>query len=186
MNLQWLSQGPGGVSASCANCGGTVCYWCWDSPDFVMCKEECERANPGNQSAINACVCRNCVRDELCGGVGTRVPGAYAWGAYSDETCIHQDEVNRVLVANDYAPIARDCRIGPRTCGASQVATSIDSSVGIPDTCFSRRNEWILPTRGPQGRPPSLPPLKTAGGGRGALLVLASLVGLAAYAYTQG
>lgn len=189
MLLEWdsqkprmLGQGPGGVSASCANCGGTVCYWCWDSPDFLMCKEECERQNPGNQAAINSCVCRNCVRDEICGGVGTRDPAAFAWGARSDETCIHQDEVNRVLRANGYAPINRDCILGPRTCGASRVATSIDSSVGIPSPCFGREREWIDPVRAGQAPPPPAPVAKKSRAGLVAALAALTIGGLVAYA----
>lgn len=185
MNLQWLSQGPGGVSASCANCGGTVCHWCWGVPEFEQCKLECEQQNAGNPAAISACVCRSCVNDAHCGGVGTRDPTAYAWGAYSQDTCEHQDEVNAVLTANGYAPIARDCRIGPRTCGASQVATEINPSVGIPSPCFARRSEWILPTKG-QPRPPPPPPIVAKKSDRGTLLILATIAGLAAYGYWGG
>lgn len=186
MNLQWLSQGPGGVSASCANCGGRVCWWCWDSPDFVECKNQCERDNFGNQAAINACVCQNCVNDAHCGGVGTRDPTAYAWGAYSQDTCDHQDEVNAVLTANGYAPIARDCRMGPLTCGASQVATEINPSVGIPSPCFARRSEWILPTKS-QPRPPPPPPppppvAKKSRAGLVAALAALTIGGLVVYA----
>jgi hypothetical protein len=183
MKLHWLSQGPGGVSASCSNCGGTVCWWCWASPDFVACKEECERNNAGNQAAIDACVCRNCVKDDLCGGVGTRNPHAYGWRVRSDETCIHQDEVNRVLVANGYNPIARDCILGPLTCGASRVATDIDASVGIPSPCFDHQSEWRLPTKAGQAPPPPAPVAKKRN--TGALLILGTLVGLAAYGYAN-
>lgn len=153
MTLEWLGQGPGGVHASCANCGGTVCWWCWGVPEFEACKLQCEQENAGNPSAIAACVCQSCVNDDHCGGVGTRDRTAFGWLTYSDETCIHQDEVNRVLTANGYNPIARDCKLGPLTCGASRVATDIDSSVGIPDTCFRHQNEWRLPTKVGQAPP---------------------------------
>jgi hypothetical protein len=183
MRLQWLSQGPGGVHASCANCGGTVCYWCWGVPEFEQCKTDCEQANAGNPAAISSCVCLNCVKDEVCGGTGTRDRQAYGWLTYSDETCIHQDEVNRVLTANGYNPIARDCKLGPLTCGASRVATDIDSSVGIPDSCFRHQSEWRLPTKVGQAPPPPQTVAKKGSGG--ALLILASLVGLAAYGYAN-
>jgi hypothetical protein len=183
MNLQWLSQGPGGVHASCANCQGTVCVWCWGVPDFEQCKLECEQQFAGDQAAISRCVCQSCVNDAHCGGVGTRDPTAYGWMVKSQDTCEHQDEVNRVLVANGYAPIARDCVLGPLTCGASRTATDIDSSVGIPSPCFQHQSEWKFPTK---GQPAPLPVVTKKKSRAGLIAGLAALTIGGLVIYAQG
>lgn len=94
---------------------------------------------------------------EVCfpsfGGTGTRI-NAYPWRTPSTETRLHQGEVNRVLAENGYQTIEVDGKLGALTCGASSVATGIDPSVGIPDTCFDHQSEWVLPSLIGQPPPP--------------------------------
>jgi hypothetical protein len=168
------------------------CDQCWRT-QFANAQRECNPGSDDYDECVNE-LARQFTRDRCFpnfGGTGTRID-AYPWGQLSDETCLHQDQVNAVLLANGYQAIARDCRTGPRTCGASSVATQIDPSVGIPDTCFAHQSEWVLPARATQPPPVEVPPVVTpvpttakAGVGAGGLALLAAAVLGGIYLVTQ-
>jgi hypothetical protein len=170
------------------------CDACWRE-QFAEAQRVC---NPGSDD-YDQCVeelARQLTRERCFpnfGGTGTRI-NAYPWQQVSNETCLHQDQVNAVLRDNGYQTVDRDCRLGPLTCGASSVATQIDPSVGIPDTCFAHQSEWVLPQKGPSPPPapapaptPLPPPAPTAskGMGAGGLALLAAAVLAGIYAVTQ-
>src|SRR6266542_2940027 len=186
------------------------CNRCWQE-QFANAQRSCVAANFEGFDSYNDCVnerARQFTREQCLpnfGGTGTRV-NAYPWGQYSAETCLQQDQVNAVLRANNYQPIARDCKTGPLTCGASSVATQIDSSVGIPDTCFAHQSEWVLPQAGqppvptPTACPAGMsrdvltgecvamappPAVKKAGVGTGGIVLLAAAALAGLYALTQ-
>jgi hypothetical protein len=208
MTIQWLGSaanvgrrtptfGPYGALGQISTFGECFanpdCDQCWRE-QFANAQREC---NPGSDD-YDECVndlARQLTRERCFpnfGGTGTRI-NAYPWRQSSNETCLHQDQVNAVLLANNFQPIARDCRLGPLTCGASRVATDIDPSVGIPDTCFAHQGEWVFPSeRGqppPVEPPPPLPPPPTpttAGGiGTGGLAFLAAALLGGLYYFTQ-
>jgi hypothetical protein len=169
------------------------CNRCWQE-QFRNAQIECNPGSDDYDECVNE-LARQFTRDRCFpnfGGTGTRI-NAYPWQIYSDETCLHQDQVNAVLIANGYQPISpRDCKIGPRTCGASSVATQIDPSVGIPDTCFAHQGEWVLPARAAQ-QPPvvPVPPVvitpttAKAGVGPGAVALLAAAAVAGYFLITQ-
>ncbi len=156
-SFQWLGQ----AAVSCANCGGTVCFWCWDSPDFRNCRQNCINRTPNDVAAYDACTCSECVNENMCGtgGVGTRAPGT-PWRTYDAEVCDYQRKINAVLTTHGYAPVGVDCKLGPRTCGAAAKASlellpEGDPAIpGIDSTCYEHQSEWIEPTRAGAAPPP--------------------------------
>jgi hypothetical protein len=174
------------------------CDACWRE-QFAAAQRACSTGFEGYDSR-DQCVnelARQFTREQCFpnfGGTGTRI-NAYPWRQSSDETCLHQDQVNAVLRDNGYQPIARDCKLGPLTCGASSVATQLDSSVGIPDTCFAHQGEWVLPAQAgapppvepAPAPPPPPPPAPTAskGIGAGGLALLAAVLAGGIWLVTQ-
>lgn len=144
-------------------------------PDYNACVEGRARAN-ASQVCIPACEAY------------LRGSGDFPWGVYSEETCTVQDEINSILTnpnvargqkaaGDTYAPITRDCKMGPATCGAADFL-----GMGTPTTCAGRPK--TTPTKtgtGGGGTPP--PPVgggkRKSNAGWVGFIALTSVVGFA-------
>jgi hypothetical protein len=181
MNLQWLGQ-P--TYEQCfredPNFDG-----CWRNA-FRQAQLECDQTTQGYPN-YDACVngrARN-IANQICipaCEAYLRGAGEYPWGVRSQATCEVQRDINAALREQGFNPIAEDCVMGPRTCGASDAV-----GFGVPASCVPHRSEWIAPTRVGQAPPP---PATSAGAkksrrGLTALVVGAAIAGLA-YLSTGG
>jgi hypothetical protein len=171
------------------------CDQCWRT-QFANAQRECNPGSDDYDECVNE-LARQFTRDRCFpnfGGTGTRI-NAYPWQIYSNETCLHQDQVNAVLRDNSFQTVIRDCKLGPLTCGASRVATDIDPSVGIPDTCFAHQSEWTYPSEAVPGGgggpvvpvPPVVitPTTSSSGVGPGAVALLAAAALAGYFLFTQ-
>jgi hypothetical protein len=63
---------------------------------------------------------------------------SYPWGEYSADTKALQEETNQALIANGYAPITADGKLGKATCGAIRaMCATISPPCSAPATCQS-------------------------------------------------
>lgn len=156
---------------------------CPQGPNYNTCVDT-EARRLANQSCIPAC------EAYLRGGE------AYPWGVRSDDTCGVQDEVNSALTDPDfvggsktagttYRPIARDCKMGPATCGALAFLGE-----GTPSSC--QGHPWTTPTKtGLPGPVTPVPPVvssgkKSSGGAGLALLGFSALAAIGAALVSAG
>jgi hypothetical protein len=123
------------------------------------------------------------------GSLGRSGLGEYPWREASADTQELQSLTNEVLRQHGYCPIDVDGKMGPRTCGAINMALAVTGQqVPMPESCTEHATEWIAPSREPCGvqtPAPSTEP-KTAEltrarvGGGGNWLLYGSLVAAAA------
>jgi hypothetical protein len=125
------------------------------------------------------------------GSLGKQGLGEYPWREQSGETSELQRATNEVLTSHGYCPIDVDGKLGPRTCGAVNMAAALESqSVSMPAACNEHYAEWIAPSREPCGvraQPPTTPTepgteelTRARVGGGGNWLLYGSLVAAAA------
>jgi hypothetical protein len=61
---------------------------------------------------------------------------SYPWAEYSADTKALQEETNQALIANGYAPITADGKLGKATCGAIRaMCATISPQCDAPATC---------------------------------------------------
>jgi hypothetical protein len=108
------------------------------------------------------------------------------WKIKSAQTEELQLAVNRVLESNGYCRVAANGVLGPRTCGANELARSLlaEQTEPLPDACYEHESEWIVPSRSPC---PAFPPRdEPRGYGRWFLIGGVVLAGALSIAFYMG